>query len=333
MMCGTQSPAVKPNRPTHAAGSMLRLKRELGAITAVIPEGSHIALLDEPVNRSIGDHLIHLGTERFFLEHNIITVARANLYNYHRRWLGRIIGNDTIIACYGGGNFGDIHLQHQQLRERLVTDFPDHRIVVLPQSVYFRDTGRMQQAAAVFRNHADLHLFLRDRRSRQQAEAMRLDNLYLVPDMAHALYPLNGADDPADPRGETLYLLRRDKERTAAIRVPERVKAVCDWPDLIHPRDSLTLAAAATACRLFRRFNPPGFLNSLLDRQRTALVERAIGLFAGYNQIVTSRLHGALLGLLLGKRVRLLNSLTGKSHSYYETWLTDHEDCEYASPL
>ena len=169
---------------------MLGLKEQLATIMTVIPSGSNVALLDGPVHRNIGDHIIHLGTERLFQDHGVNLVARAHIHNYNRRWLRRRIDENTIIVCSGGGHLGDLYPHHQRLREQAVADFSGHRIVVLPQSVYFRDAACMKSAADIFRRHGNVHLFLRDRDSLRKAETMGLDNLHLAPDMAHALYPV-----------------------------------------------------------------------------------------------------------------------------------------------
>lgn len=321
--------AVEFGSLSHISDCMLRLKHSLEVILTVIPKGSRIALLDEPVHRNIGDHLIHLGIERFFREHDMEIIARAHTFSYRRPWLGRRISRDTVIACNGGGHLGDLYPGHQQLRERVVTDFPGHRVVVLPQSMYFKDNRPMRQAAALFGQHPDFHLFLRDRDSMQQAEAMGLGKLYLAPDMAHALYPIDISNRAAAAQGKVLYLLRRDMEDTAAPEASTIDESPCDWPDLVRHRDTLVLATLAAGFALFQGIGPPQLLNALLDQRRAILVERGIELLARYDEIVTSRLHGALLGLLLGRKVQLLASLTGKSHAYYRTWLTDHPRCEY----
>ncbi len=54
-----------------------------------------------------------------------------------------------------------------------------------------------------------------------------------------------------------------------------------------------------------------------LDRRRNALLQRAIDLLSGYQRVASSRLHGALLGLLPVGEVQLLPSLTGNSAAYY----------------
>ncbi len=310
---------------------MLQLKQRIGIITTVIPTGSNIALLDEPVHRNIGDHLIHLGTERFFSDHGISQIARAHTYNYRRRWLRQQIDVDTIIVCSGGGHLGDLYPAHQRLREQVVVDFPDHRIVVLPQSLYFKDAAHMRRAAAVFRGHRDFHLFLRDRDSLRQAETMNLHSLRLAPDMAHALYPIASPSASLRSCGETLYLLRRDMEGSTSSPTLADGRVIRDWPDLMRITDTFVLAAIAATSRLYRAVGSSDFLDDVLDQRRAEMVKRGIGLINGYDQIVSSRLHGAILGLLLGRRVRLLASLTGKSRAYYDAWLSDNEDCTYVS--
>lgn len=318
--------AAGATRP--ASNSLLRLKRELTAITALVPPGSRVALLDEPVHRNIGDHLIHLGIERFVQDHKMSIVARANTYNYHRGWFNRHIDGDTVILCCGGGHLGDLYPHHQQLREQAITDFPGHRVVILPQSVYFRNPAAERQASAIFRAHPDFHLFVRDRESLARADRMGVGNLYLVPDMAHALYPLDAVFSPAC--NKTLWLLRKDLEATSALPPEDGLDDVSDWPDIVTLGDTLALGAMAAIFRLFRAVGPSKPVESLLDRKRAELVNKGIEWLNGYDRIYSTRLHGALLGLLLGKRVRLLASMTGKSSAYYHTWLANNEDCEYS---
>jgi len=122
--------------------------------------------------------------------------------------------------------------------------------------------------------------------------------------------------------------MRQDQENTA---MPESVLShhndFIDWKELIGLKDTVLLAmiAAGFACGRYGLDTLP--LRRLLTWQTDRLVTRAVRLMASYQQVVTSRLHGALLALLLGKRVELLSSLTGKSHAYHATWLTAIDEC------
>ncbi len=315
------------SRAASASTTMHELSLALGEIIRIIGHGVSIALLDEPVHRNIGDHLIQLGAERFFAKLGDPIIARAHVHSYKRLALARQLRPDTVLVCAGGGHLGDLYPSHQRLREQLVADFPERRIVILPQSLYFQSADAEARMARAFGAHPDLHLFLRDRDSLQSAEQLGLSNLHLAPDMAHALYPVATTGNAA---GGVLRLLRRDEEATGATDARDAI----DWPDLVRAGDTLALGLVATGSWISRSLGSPAAaenrLWALLDRRRSALLRRAVTLLSGYERIVSSRLHGALLGLLLDKQVRLLPSLTGKSAAYYRTWLTDMEQCSFA---
>ena len=42
-----------------------------------------------------------------------------------------------------------------------------------------------------------------------------------------------------------------------------------------------------------------------------------------YKTIYTTRLHAAILGALLGKKVVFMDNSYGKNRGFYETWLKD----------
>lgn len=325
------SPAAMTESPDRHAASACRTMRDLrlalGEIIRIIGHSVSIALLDEPVHRNIGDHLIQRGTERFFAELHSRIVARAHVHSYKRSALARQLRPDTVLVCAGGGHLGDLYPSHQWMREHVVADFSDRRIVILPQSLYFRNADAEACMARAFLAHPDLHLFLRDNDSLQRAEQLGLSNLHLAPDMAHALYPLATTGNAP---GGMLRLLRRDGEAINAINTSSTI----DWPDLICTGDTLALGLVAAGSRISRSLGSPAAaerrLWALLDRRRSALLRRAVALLSGYERIVSSRLHGALLGLLLDKEVQLLPSLTGKSRAYYRTWLTNMEHCSFA---
>ena len=45
-----------------------------------------------------------------------------------------------------------------------------------------------------------------------------------------------------------------------------------------------------------------------------------------YEYIYTTRLHGAILALLLGKRFFLINNNYGKNKNFFETWLKEKDE-------
>lgn len=146
---------------------MSRLKETLTGLLSVIPPQSDIIYADYPLYGNVGDLLIMKGTEAFFKAHGIRVKQRWNPDNFP---FGRRADKKTIIVCQGGGNFGDLYPYYQTFREKIVKSFPENRIVILPQSIYYQDETRLGKTAALFAGHKDLHLFTRDRVSYETAK-------------------------------------------------------------------------------------------------------------------------------------------------------------------
>ncbi len=307
---------------------MTRLNATLDQLLKIIPRASTIALIDEPVHRNIGDHLIQSGSEAFFRRHEIKITFHANTLNYSTRRARAMIAPEAIIVCQGGGHLGDLYPHHQQLREQVIRDFPKNRIVILPQSIYFRDPAAERQAVSAFGTHEQLHLCLRDQISFDCATAWACCSVHLTPDMAHALWPIAQPGPGREQQAGTLYLMRQDQENTA---VPQSILAhsddFIDWKELVGLKDSALLAMIAAGFASERYGLDPLPFRRLLSWQTDRLVTRGVCLMASCQQVVTSRLHGGLLALLLGKRVELLDSLTGKSRAYHATWLAAIDEC------
>lgn len=299
---------------------MERLKRMLLPILEVVPPGSQIVYLDYPVHENIGDLLIMKGTELFFREHGIRVRKRLCIHQFRARMR---LPRDWIIVCHGGGNFGDLYPGNQRLRERAARAYPHHRIVVLPQTVYFSDAERLERSLRRLGEHSDFHLFVRDRVSYQAVKG-KLANVYLAPDMAHQLYPIRrhrGASPGAGGgNGRTLGLFRTDGE--AGPRHPETIATDvnADWPQLLTGIDFLALRLFVIGFRLDRHLRNLLPLRPLWYLLADRWMAKARRLYDDCDVVVTSRLHGHLLACLMNIPNRLLDNSYGKNMSYYREW-------------
>jgi pyruvyl transferase EpsO len=50
--------------------------------------------------------------------------------------------------------------------------------------------------------------------------------------------------------------------------------------------------------------------------------EYAIDFMSQYDEVYSTRLHGGILAMLLGKKVHMIDNTYGKISSLYNTWLT-----------
>src|SRR5690606_6141637 len=99
--------------------------------------------LDLPYHDNIGDTLIWEGT-RHFIQHLPFRCRYSSAIETFKA--SQIKPND-IILLHGGGNFGDLWYKHQQFRLDILAQYKDHRIILLPQTVYYQDKEQLEQDA------------------------------------------------------------------------------------------------------------------------------------------------------------------------------------------
>lgn len=279
-----------------------------------------VALLDFPNHSNVGDSAIWLGELAYLesLESPVIEYT-CDVHSYSRADLSRYVG-DGVILLSGGGNLGDLWQQSQRLREQVIADFPDNRIIQLPQSIHFQHRSNLKRARQIFDAHGDLTLLVRDRRSLSCAANEFRAPARLCPDMAFALGVL---ERPCEPTADLVWLSRTDKESrqhsgVATVNGPGRV----DW--LVEPPEGFTTARTWFERRLLQhprvlqRLAP--VRSRLWERAARRRLRRGCLLLASGRTVLTDRLHGHILSVLLGIPHFLLDNSTGKVRSFFETW-------------
>ena len=297
------------------------------ALAELVPAGATVALLDHPVYGNVGDHMIWLGERSALRKVRARTVYVCTATTYNRREMGAEIG-EGLILIHGGGNLGDLWPQHQKLREQVIRDFPNNRIVQLPQSIHFTDAANAEAARACLKAHSGVTVMVRDRRSvRLAGEILGVDAV-LCPDMAFALNDLKRSRHPLC---DTVYLRRTDKEapdgasvRTARELMRTDAKVIeGDWLE-VGRQEQLLGRADALCPSLFRsRFGQRFLRGALYDRQSSTCLRRGIHFLSGGRRVLTDRLHGFILSILLNIPVVPLDNSTGKVSSFIDTWFTD----------
>ena len=119
-------------------------------------------LLDYPVHQNVGDLLIWHGERAFLKRHGKKLMGQFSINNFGRR-ANVLLDACATICIHGGGNFGDIWPWFQKFHERIIHQYPHKRVVMLPQSVHYRDLRELDRASKILKAHPDLHIFVRDR--------------------------------------------------------------------------------------------------------------------------------------------------------------------------
>lgn len=278
-------------------------------------------LYDLPYHNNIGDLLIWKG-ELSFLKHLPYRMLCCNSIQTYRE---ARLNPETIILLHGGGNFGDVWRDMQDFRLAVIKRYPENRIIIFPQTVFYENKALMQEDARIMAQHKDLTICARDRISYNILKEHFDNQILLVPDMAFCI-PLTELDQYAKkPLDKTLFLKRSDKElKNANYFFQSRYPlTTSDWPSM-EQSDIVQLGMS-----VFLRCSKLSlsFLPSLTDKYacfyREKLIKQGVQFVSQYKEIYTTRLHVAILSTLLGKPFHFFDNSYGKNRAFYETWLNE----------
>lgn len=305
--------------PSHDPLS-LRLAMRIDEVLApLIPVGSTCAMLDFPTHSNVGDSAIWLGQRAHLARVDVSVVYVSDLATYSSAELRRRLPRGLILLS-GGGSLGDVWPETQRFREQVIRDFPEYPIIQLPQTIHFREASALDRARRIFEEHPALTLLVRDHASLALArDAFRVPSV-LCPDMTFALGPLDRA---TPPRWPIFWLARRDIESRweASLDSDDDVVRM-DWRDgeaqgvhrltkgLRHRLGRWSRRAPAIARRLA----------GIHDRVAEDHLRRGCALLGSGRVVITDRLHGHILSLLLGIPHVLLDARYGKCRGFYDTW-------------
>lgn len=258
-------------------------------------ESCRAVLLQTPLHGNLGDHAIAVSEAETLRALGISCLDFPYTQGIERQCAART-PRQTAVLVHGGGFLGSLWPREEARLRATLAAFHDHRVIVLPQTVYFdmdTEAGRacFEESRRSYAAHPDLTVFLRERRSYDfMAAHMPEVHIELVPDMVMRLDP-----GPAPRRRQgVLICLRDDRERTLEDRDRERlVRLVREYDGALRFTDTVA---------------PRGVEIDRREREvRAKLAE-----FASARLVVTDRLHGMIFAAITETPCVVLNSLSHK---------------------
>ncbi len=279
----------------------------------------------------------------------------------------------TAIFLNGGGNLGDIWTRSQAFREKIIQTYTDRPIVILPQTVFFSNAESLKKTALIFNAHPDLTIFIRDHYSYEIAiKHFHKCQVVLAPDMAFQLVGKpEFKRSPSATKG-IFYMQRQDSEKNQAIdphQLPLKKLTVGDWSSyenkwvmggsqsrlkhfaanlirggiqrgLMAPQEYLArsqwlknadfkqkLIATTASDQASSQSNLQANLQSL------SFIHAGIYQFNQYEAVITNRLHGHILCILMGIPHVFLPNSYYKNKGFYETWTKDIKLCQFVESV
>ncbi len=264
---------------------------------AHLGQGSPYALVDFPDHPNVGDSAIWLG------ELAVLREVTGRDPSYVSTWHDfdyRVFADACpggVLLIHGGGNLGDLWPHHQQFRERLLTTFKNRKIVQLPQSIFFKSDKAAARFSSVATKHPDFSLYVRDTVSQAFAASRLGLRAELSPDTAMML-DLHRQGEATVP---LLALLRTDCEGAALADAHLGGATIVDW--LTNDEDVPTGSSARAR-----------------ERQARTRLARGVALLSQGERLITDRLHGHLLALLMGIPHVFHDNSYGKLSAYAASW-------------
>ena len=304
-----------------ASDTLSALKLQLAGITKLFDRDSRIFYLDYPVYNNVGDLLINIGTEQFFLDHDISIYRRYSVLDMPSDDQLETDDNTTFLF-QGGGNFGDLYADHQGMRERLVEQFHHVRIVFLPQSLFYSSMEAQRESFEKIARHPNFHILARDKESLDALRDFGITDSSMMPDMAHMLWEEVAAISSGE-EGREIYFLRQDREATAVpLELAKRFSSESvDWNNIVSLPHRIRARLAFYFLKTFGRITSTRLNTWLWYSTRDQMVADAVRYFSRHDRIYTNRLHAMLLGLILGRNVVAFDNSYGKLSRYINAWL------------
>lgn len=283
-------------------------------------------LWDLPYYTNIGDTLIWEGTESFLnnLSARCISKCAYQTFSYIP------LPKETTILLQGGGNFGDLWRVHQEFRLKIVKLYPNNKIVILPQSIHYQNIDVLRSDAELMGKHTNLTICARDLKSLSILKSFFTENNFLLlPDMAFCISQQKLKKYSCEQTSKILFLKRNDVEFSSIkyedyITENKKLVDIKDWPTM--ESDSIGFRILGKLIK-YRFCKIADFFVDIYLKD--FLIKTGVRFLGKYDKIYTTRLHVAILAVLLNKSFVFFDNSYGKNKFFYETWLKDMDNANF----
>jgi pyruvyl transferase EpsO len=295
------------------------------ALDPLIPQRARCALIDFPAHPNVGDSAIWLGERAYLRSRGVVVAYTCDVKNYSKRHLDRSLGEGTILI-HGGGNFGDLYPHHHALRLKVLRDFPNRRVIQLPQTVHFQSNSALEESKRVIGAHTNFLMIARDHNSFDTFAKHFSHPCNLAPDTAFYLGP---QDAGRAPSSDFFWLKRLDKESLGST-APELLSGIPTQDWMLDSRGVRQIEGMLLAAK--KRSIPVARIEKrLYDVLARARLRRGYRILRQGRVVITERLHGHILCLLAGIPNVLIDNSYGKNAAFYNTWTSDWPGARFVS--
>lgn len=288
-----------------------------------------VAILGLPAHGNIGDTLIALGELEFIKELGAKCIYKRIFIDDNPKFPD--LPHDCTIICQGGGDFGDIWRGIHNERLKVIERYPNNNIIIFPQSVYYQDEELLHKDAIFLSKYTKLTICTRDQYSYDLLNKYFFNRVLLVPDIAFYLPQKLISNNTLNATKNHLYLKRIDKELGKS---PESITNcdTQDWPTinndsfkikLIYRLLGWTAAFRIRQLHLIEKILHNITIFYLINYLYPNLAKCGIKFISSYKKLSLTRLHSAILAVLLDKEFTFFDNSYSKNKNFFIKWLSN----------
>lgn len=246
----------------------------------------HIYYFGVPEHSNLGDfaqyYCIRKYFEKYFSDYDVIEVFTRNYLENSfglREYLKSTIKSGDLIFFQSGYCTQDLGGREDFMHQAVIQDFPSMPLVMLPQTIYYRNENRKMQASHIYDAHKRLFFLSRDSVSYEIAKSMfphiHIEN---YPDIVTTLI---GQYEYTFDRQGVLFCIRNDSEKFYS---DKEIDNLIRQFDDIEKCDRLDTTIHVE----------PDVIRSNLKK----FIEDYFKKFSHYRLIITDRYHGTIFSLI-----------------------------------
>lgn len=287
---------------------MWRLKKEIilyyrtnRLLNSINKKDNKIFYFGIPAHANLGDLAqgvcIRKWLKKHYPDRTIVEIETNAVVNTHFSLMKRIkklYMNNDIIVFQSGYTTTDLGGFADEMHRAVMKAFPDARMLMLPQTIYFKDEKNKKRTEIVYNSMGNRLLFLsRDRISYEMAKEM-------FPNVQQMLYPdivttMIGNYNYSGKREGILFCCRNDEEKYYSDEEIDSLMNKCAMICSVEKTDTTKRGNVKDIIK-----NPEEY------------IMREVEKYSKYRLIITDRYHGTILSLVAGTPVIVIKTTDHK---------------------
>ena len=211
-----------------------------------------------------------------------------------------IVNKEVLFFFQSGYNTHDLGGWEDLMHQKIISNFPDNIMIMLPQTVYFKSIERKNQCSKVYNSHSKLLFFARDYQSeiiaKEMFPSLRVEYL---PDIVSSL--IGRFNFSQSERNKILLCRRHDVEQYYSENDYKEMESILSKIDITEVEDTIL-----TDRNKKINANIENYIRQLVDH------------FATYKLVVTDKFHGLIFSLISNTPVIVIKTKDHKVTAGYE---------------